>query len=56
MIDLYERLKGLSPRQRQVAWLLAQGYTEREIASKLGVTRRTVRVYKDRIKQRLRFP
>lgn len=54
MIDLYERLKGLSPRQRQVVRLLYEGYSQREIADRLRIQRTTVQVYIRRIRDRLR--
>ena len=37
-LDLEEALKKLTPRQRQVVDLLANGYTEREIADRLGIS------------------
>ena len=54
MIELYERLKGLSPRQRQVVRLLYEGYSQREIADRLGVKRSTIRNHIERIRDRLR--
>lgn len=36
----------LSPRQRQVADLVAKGLTEREIAERIGISRFTVRNHK----------
>ena len=35
--------RSLRDREREVLWLLAQGYTQREIAGELGISRYTVR-------------
>lgn len=42
----------LSPRQRQVSALLAQGKTHREIAQVLGISLYTVRTYVERARLR----
>ena len=41
-IDLISALNKLSPRQRKVVILWAQGYTQQEIADEYGVTQRTI--------------
>ena len=41
-IDLIDALNKLSPRQRKVVILWAQGYTQQEIADEYGVTQRTI--------------
>ena len=41
-IDLINALNRLSPRQRKVVLLWAQGYTQQEIADEYGVTQRTI--------------
>lgn len=37
-----ERVGALSPRQREVAVLIARGYRTKEIAKRLGLSARTV--------------
>ena len=41
-IDLIAALNKLSPRQRKVVILWAQGYTQQEIAKEYGVAQRTI--------------
>ena len=41
-IDLISALNKLSPRQRKVVILWAQGYTQQEIADEYGVNQSTV--------------
>ena len=41
-IDLISALNKLSPRQRKVVVLWAQGYTQQEIADEYGVNQSTV--------------
>lgn len=43
----------LSPREQQVALLIREGYTDKQIAAQLGMAERTVRVYIARIKRKL---
>jgi RNA polymerase sigma factor (sigma-70 family) len=43
----------LSPREQEVAQLVAQGMTNVEIAEQMGVTRRTVATHLERIYERL---
>ena len=38
-----------SPRQEEVLTLIAEGLTDKEIAARLGVHRRTVRTYLERL-------
>jgi DNA-binding NarL/FixJ family response regulator len=40
-----ERLEGLSPQERRVLALLAEGLTNKEIGEKLGLTEKTVKNY-----------
>jgi DNA-binding CsgD family transcriptional regulator len=44
----------LSPRERTVADLMAKGRSDAEIARRLRITERTVRVLRHRITQRLK--
>ncbi len=39
----------LAPRERQIAWLVASGNSDKEIANQLGLTESTVGWYMDRI-------
>ena len=41
-IDLVSALNKLSPRQRKVVILWAQGYTQQEIADEYGVNQSTI--------------
>ncbi len=43
----------LSPRQREVADLVAEGLTEAEIGARLGISRHTVKVHKSLIYRKL---
>jgi len=47
------RLARLTPREREVLELVVQGRHNREIAAKLGISPRTVEVYKARIMDKL---
>lgn len=44
----------LTPRQLQIARLLAQGHTQGEVAAELGVHRRTVEEHVARIREKTR--
>jgi pimeloyl-ACP methyl ester carboxylesterase/DNA-binding CsgD family transcriptional regulator len=46
---------GLTPRQREVAALLAEGRTNREVAELLGITERSAESHVERIRLRLGF-
>lgn len=48
------KLRKLSPRQRQIALLLYEGYSQREIARQLGIERSTVRNHIEAMRNRLR--
>lgn len=48
-----ERLARLTPRERDVAQLLTDGLQNREIAERLGISPRTVEVYKARMLEKL---
>jgi len=41
--------KNLSPRQSEILALMAEGYSDKEIARKIGVSYPTVRTHIDRI-------
>ncbi|MFO1425898.1 MAG: response regulator [Steroidobacteraceae bacterium] len=48
-----ERLSRLTPREREVLQLLSQGLQNREIATQLQISPRTVEVYKARMMEKL---
>jgi two-component system, LuxR family, response regulator FixJ len=48
-----ERIERLTSRERQVMQHLAQGHSHREIAAALGISPRTVEVYKTRMMEKL---
>jgi two-component system response regulator NreC len=43
----------LSPREREVLVLLAQGYTNRQVADQIGLSVKTVETYRARIADKL---
>jgi DNA-binding NarL/FixJ family response regulator len=54
LVDVYlsatsEKPRGLTPRQREVLHLLAEGRTAKEIANRLNITARTVEFHKAQI-------
>lgn len=51
--DTMARLERLTPRERHVLELLAQGLQHREIAERLAISPRTVEVYKARMMEKL---
>lgn len=42
----------LTPRQREITELIAQGKTEREVAHALGISRHTVKAHKRKMFER----
>jgi DNA-binding NarL/FixJ family response regulator len=46
-------LESLTPRQREILQLVAEGLTSKEIAARLGVSRRTVETHRSEIMSRL---
>ncbi|MFJ7795668.1 response regulator transcription factor [Pseudomonas sp. NPDC096950] len=51
--ELQARLQTLTPRERDVLLPLVQGYTTREIAEQLGVSAKTVDLYRSRVMKRM---
>jgi len=49
----YERPKDLSPREREVLRLLAEGHSNQQIADQLRVSVKTVETYRTRLRQKL---
>ncbi|MBM4180216.1 MAG: helix-turn-helix domain-containing protein [Betaproteobacteria bacterium] len=52
--DFTSRLARLTERERQVLELVAAGVRNREIASTLGISPRTVEVFKSRMREKMR--
>lgn len=52
-VETTTRLGRLTPRERDVLELLAEGLQHREIAERLGISPRTVEVYKARMMEKL---
>lgn len=52
---LEERLARLSTREREVMWLVADGRQNREIAVTLGLSPRTVEIYKARMMEKMQL-
>ena len=48
-----DRFERLTPRERDVARLFSQGLQNRHIAAELGISPRTVEVYKARMMEKL---
>lgn len=48
-----ERLDSLTPRERDILLPLVQGFTNREIAEQLGVSVKTVDLYRSRVMKRM---
>jgi len=47
--DLWQRWEALTPRQKQVTALICLGYTNRQIAAKLGISMATVHTHSGNI-------
>ena len=45
--------KRLTPRQRQVVQLIAQGYSNAEVAERLGISARTAKAHSDVLRTKL---
>jgi len=53
MADWLQRVERLTARERQVMELVAEGHSNREIGESLGISPRTVEVYKSRMTEKL---
>jgi FixJ family two-component response regulator len=51
---LEKRLDVLSPRERQVFWLLTKGYSNAEIVVELGISLATAKQYKTQLMQKMK--
>jgi DNA-binding NarL/FixJ family response regulator len=51
--DTSTALAGLTPRERQIAKLIAEGHTSRQIAARLGVATKTVQNYRSIVLDKL---
>jgi FixJ family two-component response regulator len=54
-IDLQEKIKGLSPREREVFYLLAKGFGNQEILTELDISLHTVKQYKSEVMRKLKL-
>jgi FixJ family two-component response regulator len=54
-LEFEQKLKALSPREREVFTLMARGYGNAELASELGVALSTVKEYKSEMMYKLRL-
>jgi len=48
-----DRIQALTPREREIITEIASGLSTKQIAFKMGITPRTVQMFRDRIKRRL---
>ena len=53
--QLLEKLKSLSPRERQVFELLAKGYGNKELVETMGISLPTAKQYKSEVMYKLRL-
>lgn len=53
-MDLEQRLETLSPRERQVFFLLAQGFCNQELVASLDISLATVKQYKSEVMRKVR--
>jgi FixJ family two-component response regulator len=52
-IEVQDRLNGLTPRELQVFCLVVQGHLNKQIASNLGMSEKTVKVHRARVMQKM---
>lgn len=53
--EFNEKLKLLSPRERQVFWLLSQGFSNKELMENLNISLPTAKQYKSEVMYKLRL-
>ena len=53
LLEVQERLSSLTPRERDILLPLVQGFNNREIAEQLGVSIKTVDLYRSRVMKRM---
>jgi len=54
--DLEARLGVLTPREREVLVLVAEGLTNRVVAERLGTTEKTIKVHRGRVMAKMGAP
>jgi len=54
MLDLRRRFDSLTPRERQVMWLVVAGLLNKQTAAELGTSEITVKVHRARLMQKMR--
>jgi FixJ family two-component response regulator len=47
------RFEALTPREREVCWLVAQGLLNKQIAVELGAAEKTIKVHRGRVMEKL---
>lgn len=47
------RLAALTPREREVLWLVAKGMLNKQIAAELGTTEKTIKVHRARVMEKM---
>jgi RNA polymerase sigma factor (sigma-70 family) len=53
-LELERQLSGLTPRERQVFWLVVQGLLNKQIAGQLGTKEGTVKLHRANVMRKLR--
>ncbi|ADB17740.1 two component transcriptional regulator, LuxR family [Pirellula staleyi DSM 6068] len=53
--EIRARLENLSPREREIFEWMVEGFVTKEIASRLGISTKTVDVHRSKISQKLRI-
>ena len=54
MGELVERSEALTPREREVMRLVVAGLLNKQIASELGISEKTVNVHRSQVMQKMR--
>jgi two-component system, LuxR family, response regulator FixJ len=54
--EIEHRVDGLTDREREVLWLVAEGHVTKEIARRFGISPRTVDVHRYNILHKMRVP
>ena len=51
--DLRQRAEALTPREREVMWLVVAGMLNKQTGQRLGVTEKTVKVHRARVMRKM---
>jgi RNA polymerase sigma factor (sigma-70 family) len=52
-LELEARFRSLPPRQREVFCLITAGLLNKQVAAQLGITERTVKVHRERLRRNM---